>query len=150
MPKLDWCPVLLGKDVPPDIWVAWAPNPFGTVKISADPHVFRKYTLSKKWVSNSPSYNMIEVDMVGDMTAYTTKVPTLSINLYNFISHRPTTLFTVVPHDLAAVLERVATEKKKGKMGELDRYEILQEDRVWINRTIDYLERDHYAKQKTK
>lgn len=148
MPKLDWCPVLLGKDVPPDIWVAWAPNPFGTVKISADPHVFRKYTRCRGPASSH--YNMIEVDLVGDMTAYTVKTPTLSINLYNFISHRPTTIFTVVPHDLAAVLERVATEKKKGKMGELDRYEILQEDRVWINRTIDYLERDHYAKQKTK
>lgn len=140
MPKFDWCPTLLGKDVPPDIWVTWNN---AAVHISDDPHVFRKYIRCRE-------HNMIEVDLVGGMTAYTTKVPTLSINLYNFISYRPATLFTVLPHDLAAVLERVATEKKKGKRGELDRYEILQEDVIWINRTIDYLEREHYVKQQTK
>lgn len=148
MSKLEWCSSLLGKDVPPDIWVTWAPNPFDGVTITSDPHVFRKYV--RKNSAQYATYNMIEVDMVGHMSAYTVRQPTLSTNLYNFISHRATTRFSVVPHDLAAVLERVATEKKKGKMGELDRYEILQDDVVWIQRTIDYLEREHYAKQQTK
>jgi hypothetical protein len=148
MTKFAWCPTLVGKEAPPGIWVTWAPNPFGTVKISADPHVFRKYVRTGS-AQPSSNYNMIEVDILGDMSAYTDQYPTLSVDLYNFISHRPTTVFTVVPHDLAAVLERVAIERK-GKMRDLDRFDIPGDDVLWIQRTIDYLEREHYAKQQTK